>query len=65
MAKGRFDNPIVAALAGFFDLFRKQGLSDRLKDTDRIDSPSFYNYHRHTGTGGSVDHGEMVFHRRS
>jgi len=37
MAEGRFDNPIVAALAGFFDLFRKQDLSDRLKDTDRID----------------------------
>ena len=37
MAEGRFDNPIVAALAGFMDLFRKQGLSDRLKDTDRID----------------------------
>lgn len=37
MAEGRFDNPIVAALAGFLDLFRKQGLSDRLKDSDRID----------------------------
>jgi len=37
MAEGRFDNPIVAALAGFFDLFRKQDLSSRLKDTDRID----------------------------
>jgi NAD(P)-dependent dehydrogenase (short-subunit alcohol dehydrogenase family) len=37
MAEGRFDNPIVAALAGFLDLFRKQGLSDRLNDSDRID----------------------------
>jgi NAD(P)-dependent dehydrogenase (short-subunit alcohol dehydrogenase family) len=37
MAKGRFDNPVVAALAGFFDLFRKQDLSDRLKGTDHID----------------------------
>lgn len=37
MATGRFDNPIVAALNGFFDLFRKQGLSQRLKETDRID----------------------------
>ncbi len=37
MAEGRFDNPIVAALHGFLDLFRKQGLSDRLKDQDRID----------------------------
>jgi len=37
MAEGRFDNPIIAALAGFFDLFRKQDLNIRLKDTDRID----------------------------
>ena len=37
MAEGRFDNPIVAALNGFLDLFRKQELRDRLKDTDRID----------------------------
>ncbi len=37
MAEGRFDNPIVAALTGFLDLFRKQSLSDRLKDSDRID----------------------------
>lgn len=37
MAEGRFDNPIVAALTGFLDLFRKQSLSDRLKDSDRLD----------------------------
>jgi NAD(P)-dependent dehydrogenase (short-subunit alcohol dehydrogenase family) len=37
MAEGRFDNPVVAALNGFFDLFKKQGLSDRLKNIDRID----------------------------
>lgn len=37
MAHGRFDNPIVAALAGVKDFFRKQDLADRLKDTDRID----------------------------
>lgn len=34
MAHGRFDNPIVAALAGFWDLFRKQEKEDRLKATD-------------------------------
>jgi NAD(P)-dependent dehydrogenase (short-subunit alcohol dehydrogenase family) len=34
---GRFDNPVVAALAGFWDLFRKQQLSDRLTDNDRFD----------------------------
>lgn len=36
MAHGRFDNPIVAALAGFKDLFRKQPLQYALKDSDRI-----------------------------
>ncbi len=34
---GRFDNPVVAALAGFKDLFRKQALAERLTDNDRFD----------------------------
>ena len=37
MSHGRFNNPVVAALAGFKDLFRKQEFSDRLKDDDRFD----------------------------
>jgi NAD(P)-dependent dehydrogenase (short-subunit alcohol dehydrogenase family) len=37
MSHGRFDNPVVAALAGFYDLFRKQKLSDRLTEKDRFD----------------------------
>lgn len=37
MAHGRFDNPVVAALAGVKDFFRKQDLIDKLKDSDRID----------------------------
>lgn len=37
MSHGRFDNPVVASLAGFLDLFRKQEFSDRLKDDDRFD----------------------------
>jgi NAD(P)-dependent dehydrogenase (short-subunit alcohol dehydrogenase family) len=37
MAEGRFDNPVVAALNGFFDLFRKQELQDRFTENDRID----------------------------
>jgi NAD(P)-dependent dehydrogenase (short-subunit alcohol dehydrogenase family) len=37
MAHGRFDNPIVAALAGVKDFFRKQKLEDKLLETDRID----------------------------
>lgn len=37
MAHGRFDNPVVAALAGVKDFFRKQDLADQLKETDRIE----------------------------
>ncbi len=37
MAHGRFDNPVIAALAGFKDLFRKQPLQHALKDNYRID----------------------------
>ena len=37
MAHGRFDNPIIATLAGVKDFFRKQDLSDRLLQTDRAD----------------------------
>lgn len=37
MSHGRFDNPVVAAMAGFWDLFRKQEYADRLKETDRFD----------------------------
>ena len=37
MSHGRFDNPVVAALAGVKDFFSKQELEDRLKDTDQFD----------------------------
>jgi NAD(P)-dependent dehydrogenase (short-subunit alcohol dehydrogenase family) len=37
MSHGRFDNPIVAAMAGFWDLFRKQDNAKRLTDSDRFD----------------------------
>lgn len=37
MSHGRFNNPVVAAWAGFYDLFRKQELADRLKNDDRFD----------------------------
>ena len=36
MAEGRFDNPVVASLAGFYDRFRKQELKPRFKDTDNF-----------------------------
>jgi NAD(P)-dependent dehydrogenase (short-subunit alcohol dehydrogenase family) len=37
MAQGRFDNPVIAALNGFYDLFRGQELEDHFRDTDRFD----------------------------
>jgi len=37
MSHGRFDNPVVATLTGILDIFRKQKLSERLTDKDRID----------------------------
>lgn len=37
MSHGRFDNPVVAALAGFWDLFRKQDNVDRFTENDRAD----------------------------
>ena len=37
MAKGRFENPVVASLAGFYDRFRKQELQPRFRETDRFD----------------------------
>ncbi len=37
MAEGRFDNPVIAALNGFFDRFRRQELEGRLTEKDRID----------------------------
>ena len=37
MSHGRFNNPVVAALAGFKDLFRKQEFTDRFTDNDRFD----------------------------
>jgi len=37
MAHGRFNNPVVAALAGVKDFFSKQKLEDQLKETDRAD----------------------------
>ena len=37
MSHGRFNNPVVATLTGILDIFRKQKLSERLTDADRVD----------------------------
>lgn len=36
MAEGRFNNPVIAALAGFSDRFRKQELEERLQKGDHF-----------------------------
>ena len=38
MAHGRFDNPVIASLAGVKDFFSKQKLEEQLKETHRVDS---------------------------
>lgn len=40
MSHGRFDNPVVAALAGFWDLFRKQENAEKFNDSHRFDGKS-------------------------
>ncbi|MEI6455740.1 MAG: SDR family NAD(P)-dependent oxidoreductase [bacterium] len=40
MSHGRFDNPVVASLAGFLDRFRKQEKASRLTEADRFDGKS-------------------------
>jgi len=37
MSHGRFNNPLIAALTGFFDLFRAQPLRDRFGPSIRFD----------------------------
>jgi len=38
MAHGRFDNPVVAAMAGLKDFFSRQELADRLSDSDSFEA---------------------------
>ena len=54
MAHGRFDNPVVAALAGVKDFFRKQKLADKLKDSDRIDGKTCFITGANSGLGYAV-----------
>ena len=37
MSHGRFDNPVVAALAGFWDIFRKQENASKLTPEHRFE----------------------------
>jgi NAD(P)-dependent dehydrogenase (short-subunit alcohol dehydrogenase family) len=54
MAHGRFDNPVVAALAGVKDFFRKQELVDKLKDSDRIDGKTCIVTGANSGLGYAI-----------
>lgn len=54
MSHGRFNNPVVAALAGFKDLFRKQEFSDRLTDNDRFDGRTCLVTGTNSGLGFAV-----------
>ncbi|MEJ2006331.1 MAG: SDR family NAD(P)-dependent oxidoreductase [Cyclobacteriaceae bacterium] len=56
MAHGRFDNPIVAALAGVKDFFSKQDLQDRLKKEDRADGKTVVI----TGANSGLGYGTAV-----
>jgi len=54
MAEGRFDNPIIAALAGFRDLFRKQDLEARYTHDARIDGKTCMVTGANSGLGFAV-----------
>ena len=54
MSHGRFDNPVVAALAGFKDLFRKQEFEDRFTDADRFDGKTCLVTGANSGLGFAV-----------
>lgn len=54
MAHGRFDNPVIASMTGILDVFRKQKLSERLTDNDRIDGKTCLVTGANTGLGFAI-----------
>jgi len=54
MAHGRFDNPVVAALAGVKDFFSKQKLEDQLTDSVRADNKTCLITGANTGLGFGI-----------
>ncbi len=54
MVHGRFDNPVIAALAGVKDFFSKQQLSNHLKETDRMDGKTCLVTGANSGLGFAV-----------
>lgn len=54
MSHGRFDNPVVASLAGFWDRFRKQELESHFTDNDRFDGKTVLVTGSNSGLGFAV-----------
>jgi NAD(P)-dependent dehydrogenase (short-subunit alcohol dehydrogenase family) len=54
MSHGRFDNPVIAALAGFRDIFRKQANADKLNETHRFDGKTCIITGANSGLGFSL-----------
>lgn len=54
MAHGRFDNPVVAALAGVKDFFAKQKLEDQLTDDVRAENKTCLITGANTGLGFGI-----------
>jgi NAD(P)-dependent dehydrogenase (short-subunit alcohol dehydrogenase family) len=54
MARGRFDNPVVAALAGVKDFFSGQPLSERLHDTDSFEGKTVLITGANSGLGYGI-----------
>jgi NAD(P)-dependent dehydrogenase (short-subunit alcohol dehydrogenase family) len=54
MSHGRFDNPVIASLAGFWDRFRKQELASHLTEDDRFDGKTVLVTGANSGLGFAI-----------
>ncbi|HOX78693.1 MAG TPA: SDR family NAD(P)-dependent oxidoreductase [Bacteroidales bacterium] len=54
MSHGRFDNPVVASMAGFWDRFRKQELESHFTEKDRFDGKTVLVTGANSGLGFAI-----------